>query len=71
VAIDAPAATAVLIVRVWFEDPTPAGFRARVTTSADVVAGTERVRTTSDPAEVRRMVDEWLSETCTSAVTPY
>lgn len=52
---------ALLIVRVWFEDPTDDGFRARVTTSADVMANEETVRTTSDPAVVRQIVDEWLA----------
>lgn len=51
--------TAVFLVRAWREE---GDFRARVRCTADVSTDPADERVTADPAEVRRLLDEWLDE---------
>jgi hypothetical protein len=52
----------VLVVAVWFEQPTPDGFRARVrATRPD--SGDEQVSAAASPDEVLRVVRAWLGST--------
>jgi hypothetical protein len=50
----------LLLVSVWFESPTPAGFRARVSATAQDGAVVPRL-VTADPRQVVDAVERWLA----------
>lgn len=52
----------MLVIKVWHEGGPGAGFRARITTVADLADPAESVTTTSDPATVLRCVEQWLTD---------
>ena len=49
----------VLVVRVWIESGA-GGLRARITRTLDLTAHDEIVSTASTPAEITRVVVDWL-----------
>lgn len=61
VTTDPYAAAGLLVIRVWSAEPGGKGFRARVTTTVDLVDGAEEVSTTTDPEVVLRLVADWLA----------
>ena len=58
----------VLVVSVWFEVPEPAGFRARVSSTAPDGELATRA-TAADPRDVVGAVESWLADVVRSSVT--
>jgi hypothetical protein len=52
--------TSVAVLRVWYEDPRPTGFRARVTLVDDVTEPATEVRYCTTPDEVLEVVGAFL-----------
>ena len=52
--------TAVLVVRVWRGDDTPAHLRARITRTMDLQAGERIITTASTAEEIEATFRSWL-----------
>jgi hypothetical protein len=60
-----PVATALLVVRAWSEGQGPAGFRARLSQTTDVVAAPPRTVVVTSVEQLTALVEAWLA-----ALTP-
>ena len=52
---------ALLVLRVWIEEDTSTGFRARILAIADLQEPHETTAAASSPAQVLAMVRDWLA----------
>jgi hypothetical protein len=57
-----PPRTGLLILRVWIEDGSADPLRAQVSVTHDVEGGIERTLSLAHPADVTRVVDDWILE---------
>ena len=60
--------TALLVIRVWIEEGSPAPLRAEVRLTADVSAGFERTLTLTGDDAVVDTVQDWLTTVSSDAV---
>jgi hypothetical protein len=60
--------TGVLVVRAWIESDAAGGLRARITRTLDLTTHDEITSTASTPAEITRVVVDWLDAFVREAV---
>lgn len=54
--------TAVCVIRVWADNASPYGLRARITTAGDSEVGDEATTVVASREEICDVVDDWLAD---------